>query len=71
MGYCLPKDIAAISKFSERKINNGLFENIIDINANIFKMHFNKILSLTSKDKLYILGLSFKDGSDDLNFQNL
>ena len=68
-GYCLPKDIAAISKFSERKINNGLFENIIDINANIFKMHFNKILSLTSKkDKLYILGLSFKDGSDDLRF---
>jgi len=68
-GYCLPKDISALSKFSLKRINNSLFENIIDINAKIFKMHFNKIISLVSKkDKLYILGLSFKDGSDDLRF---
>ena len=68
-GYCLPKDIKALSKFSKKYNQNSFFEKIVKTNDEIFNMHLKKILKITkTKDKIYILGLSFKEGTDDIRF---
>ena len=66
-GYCLPKDIEAINKFSEKYNQNSFFNNVIKINDDIFKMHLKKIIQKTNKNTLIcIMGLSFKEKTDDI-----
>ena len=61
-GYCLPKDIEAISKFAKKYRQHNFFQNIIKINSDIFKMHLQKILNNTKKNQtIFIMGLSFKE----------
>lgn len=66
-GYCLPKDIKAIHNFSKKFKQDKFFSNIINVNKDIFNLHLKKILSKTKKNyKICILGLSFKEGTDDI-----
>ena len=66
-GYCLPKDIQALSNFSKKYKKYYFFKNIIKVNNDIFQHHLKKILSKTNKkSKIFILGLSFKEGTDDI-----
>ena len=66
-GYCLPKDIEAISKFAKKYRQHNFFQNIIKINSDIFKMHLQKILNNTKKNQtIFIMGLSFKEKTDDI-----
>ncbi len=68
-GYCLPKDIEAISKFSKKYKQDNFFQNIIKINKDIFKMHLKKILDATNKNEtIFIMGLSFKEKTDDIRY---
>ena len=65
-GYCLPKDIKSLKNISKKYSNHGLLEKIDNINEKIFKFQLNKVSKINPKKKLFILGLSFKPGSDDL-----
>ena len=66
-GYCLPKDIEALSNFSKKFNQDYFFKNIIKVNNDIFQHHLNKILLKTNKkSKIFILGLSFKENTDDI-----
>ncbi len=68
-GYCLPKDIAAISKFSEKYNQSSFFKSVIKINRDIFNMQLNKVLNSTKKNSfICFLGLSFKEDTDDIRF---
>jgi len=68
-GYCLPKDISAIAKFSRKYKQSSFFKNVIKINKDIFKVQLNKILKSVKKtEKICLLGLSFKEGTDDIRF---
>lgn len=66
-GSCFPKDIAGIKQtLSNKKINNSLLKSILEINDEainhgfkIIKKNFNK------KEKICILGASFKENSND------
>lgn len=69
-GSCLPKDLQAIIKFSEKvgeesKLLKAVHEtNILQIKK-ILKI-INKNLGNVKKKKITILGLSFKEDSDDI-----
>ena len=68
-GYCLPKDISAIAKFSQKYNQSSFFRNVIKVNKDIFNMQLNKILSKIKKNNtIFFLGLSFKEGTDDIRF---
>ncbi len=66
-GYCLPKDIEAIHNFSKKFKQDKFFENVIKVNKDIFDLHLKKILSKVKKKQMIcILGMSFKEGTDDI-----
>lgn len=67
-GYCLPKDLMAINHLAKKnKISNGILDSINKVNKKIIKFQIEKILNKFKKrDKIAILGLSFKPNSDDL-----
>ncbi|MBE6493690.1 MAG: nucleotide sugar dehydrogenase [Methanosphaera stadtmanae] len=67
-GYCLPKDTNAIYALSKnRGYTPKILENTIKINDDRYK-HIVKNISanIQKTDKIGILGLSFKPGSDDV-----
>jgi len=68
-GYCLPKDtmaLAALGRSKGRKME--ILENVISLNDDMPKLTAQKIIGNTNSknDKIGILGLSFKAGSDDI-----
>ena len=67
-GYCLPKDLKALNYISKRyKNKNTIVNGIVQTNQKIFDHQIKKIKNrVRRKDKIYILGLSFKPFSDDL-----
>lgn len=69
-GYCLPKDTMALAKISEK---NGyqakIIEANIETNEKIKPLLVEKITNeINPRDKIGILGLSFKPNSDDVRF---
>ena len=64
-GYCLPKDVKALSHLMQKFKKNNLLKEINTINNKVFYYQLNKILKNKNK-KIFILGLSFKPGSDDI-----
>ncbi|MCL2638018.1 MAG: nucleotide sugar dehydrogenase [Oscillospiraceae bacterium] len=68
-GYCLPKDTAALEATAK---NNGVTPNIlssvISLNNEMPKITAKRIMNTAEnkKEKIGILGLSFKPGSDDV-----
>ena len=67
-GYCLPKDISAMNFMSKKiKINNGIIHSTNHLNKLIFNYQTKKILNKFKKNqKIAVLGVSFKPGSDDI-----
>ncbi len=65
-GYCLPKDIKSLKYLSKKYSKSTILDQIDKINNNIFIHQYKKILKLKKSQNLFILGLSFKPGSDDL-----
>lgn len=67
-GYCLPKDSKSLFYHSKNLgYEPKILENVIKINENMSKYMSDKIISfIEPKDKIAILGLSFKPGSDDV-----
>lgn len=65
-GYCLPKDIKSLKYLSKKYSKFTILDQIDKINNNIFLHQYKKILKIKKKQNLFILGLSFKPGSDDL-----
>ena len=67
-GYCLPKDTNAIYALSKSKgFKPEILENTIKTNENMHKFIADKITrNLSKEDKIGVLGLSFKPGSDDV-----
>lgn len=67
-GYCLPKDTNAIYAITKSEgFDAKILKNVISTNDNISKVFANKIIKNINKDdKIGILGLSFKPGSDDV-----
>ena len=65
-GYCLPKDVKSFKHFSKKYLKKTQLDEIDRINNKIFEYQLKKVSKLSSKLNLFILGLSFKPGSDDL-----
>ncbi len=67
-GYCLPKDIAALNCVAKAKgITLSMIQNAMDINNSMPNYLVDKIMSnYHENDKIGILGLSFKENSDDV-----
>jgi len=67
-GYCLPKDLRALIQYSKsKKIQTPILDSVFKINKIIFEYQFNKVKKeLKKKNKIYLLGMSFKPLSDDL-----
>lgn len=67
-GYCLPKDTNAIYALTKSEgFDAKILANVIWTNDNISKFIVNKITrNIEKTDKIGILGLSFKPGSDDV-----
>lgn len=67
-GYCLPKDTQAMYVASlSRGFEPRILKNVIETNNSMPQFMVNKIMSSAKKsDKIGILGLSFKPGSDDV-----
>ena len=67
-GYCLPKDTNAIYALSKSKgFTPEILENTIKTNGDMHIFITNKITrNIQKDDKIGILGLSFKPGSDDV-----
>lgn len=67
-GYCLPKDTRAMYQASKLKgYEPMILKNVIDINDNMPQYIVDKIKnSARQTDRIGILGLSFKPGSDDV-----
>lgn len=67
-GYCLPKDTNAIYALTKSEgFDAKILANVIQTNDNISKFIVNKITrNIEKTDKIGILGLSFKPGSDDV-----
>jgi GDP-mannose 6-dehydrogenase len=65
-GSCLPKDVAALSSFSRQSgINLPLLDSLLSTNQS----HLDslvRIVSRTEVKSVMILGLTFKDNTDDL-----
>lgn len=67
-GYCLPKDTAALSSIAkEHGFTPKILDGNLEINEEIKDFVANKIAASVPKgNKIGILGLSFKSGSDDV-----
>ncbi|NFA59969.1 nucleotide sugar dehydrogenase [Clostridium sporogenes] len=67
-GYCLPKDTQAMYEKSKLKgYEPMILKNVMKINNDMPKFMADKIMKISNKDeKIGILGLSFKPGSDDV-----
>lgn len=67
-GYCLPKDTQAMyAKASSKGYEPLILKNVIETNKSMPKFMADKIFRVSKKtDKIGILGLSFKPGSDDV-----
>lgn len=67
-GYCLPKDTNAIYALSKSKgFTPEILENTIKTNDDMHIFITEKIIrNIEKEDKIGILGLSFKPGSDDV-----
>jgi len=65
-GYCLPKDIKSFKSFSKKYLKKTILDRIDNTNNRIFNHQLNKILKLNKNLNIFVLGLSFKPGSDDL-----
>jgi len=68
-GYCLPKDTEALEALGRSKgFEAGILQNVISLNENMPRISAEKIIKATQgkSDKIGILGLSFKPGSDDV-----
>ncbi|NFN86299.1 UDP-glucose/GDP-mannose dehydrogenase family protein [Clostridium sporogenes] len=67
-GYCLPKDTEAIYQKSTLKgYEPMILKNVISINNSMPDFMADKIMKAINKeDKIGVLGLSFKPGSDDV-----
>ncbi|MBP1308060.1 UDPglucose 6-dehydrogenase [Paenibacillus sp. 1182] len=67
-GYCLPKDTRAMYALAQSKgFEANMLKNVISINETMPNFMANKIMRISDrKDKIGILGLSFKPGSDDV-----
>ena len=68
-GYCLPKDLKAMINFSAKVEHNPTLLKAVDItNKKIMNYNIEKIRkSIKSRfEKIGIVGLSFKKGSDDI-----
>ncbi len=67
-GYCLPKDTQAMYEKSTLKgYEPMILKNVISINNSMPDFMADKIMKAINKeDKIGILGLSFKPGSDDV-----
>jgi len=67
-GSCLPKDTKALKTIAhDNYLSSPIIEAIHDSNENQKKIVINMIES-TGKKKIVILGLSFKQGTDDLRY---
>ena len=67
-GSCLPKDTKALKTIAhDNYLSSPIIEAIHDSNENQKKIVINMIES-TGKKKIGILGLSFKQGTDDLRY---
>jgi UDPglucose 6-dehydrogenase len=69
-GYCLPKDTSALNSIA---IENGFTPKILkgnlEINEEIKEFMTQKLIAASSPhERIGILGLSFKSGSDDVRF---
>lgn len=67
-GYCLPKDtLAMYEKSTSKGYEPKILKNVIEINNTMPEFMTNKIMKVAKKsDRIGILGLSFKPGSDDV-----
>jgi len=67
-GYCLPKDTKAMHAISKAKgCESQILDRVIRINEQMPRYMANKVMALAKpEDKIGILGLSFKPGSDDV-----
>ncbi len=69
-GSCFPKDTAAISAFAkERGVNLSIVDDVIAYNESRVENLAGKILMMNGSlkgKKVCVLGLSFKDNTDDL-----
>lgn len=68
-GYCLPKDIAALDAVAQNcGFTPRILEGVISLNNEMSELTAQKILreANSKTDKIGILGLSFKPGSDDV-----
>ncbi len=67
-GYCLPKDTSALHSIAkDHGYNARILGANLDVNEEIKNYVVNKIAKATQKsDKIGVLGLSFKKGSDDV-----
>ncbi|OPD37870.1 UDP-glucose 6-dehydrogenase [Clostridium botulinum] len=67
-GYCLPKDTQAMYEKSTLKgYEPMILKNVISINNSMPNFMADKIMKAINKeDKIGVLGLSFKPGSDDV-----
>lgn len=64
-GYCLPKDTKALYHVVKKIKKNHILKRIINVNNEILDHQVKKIIKIPTK-KIFILGLSFKPGSDDI-----
>jgi UDPglucose 6-dehydrogenase len=68
-GYCLPKDLSAIiNVFKRNKVESKLLNSVEQVNYKIKKFNLEIIKSkiVNKNSKIGIIGLSFKQGSDDV-----
>ncbi|NQV00199.1 MAG: nucleotide sugar dehydrogenase [Parcubacteria group bacterium] len=67
-GYCLPKDVSAISSVVEKKgYEPRLMREVLLVNKKIKEHFVDKIVNTTDKNScIGILGLAFKPDSDDV-----
>ncbi len=67
-GYCLPKDTNALLSLSRNKgYDAGILKNVIETNEKMPEFIVRKITkNIDKENKIGILGLSFKPGSDDV-----
>ncbi len=65
-GSCLPKDLRAINYFSKKNdIELPVISNILNSNKKHIEFLIDRIFE-TKKRKIGVLGITFKDGTDDL-----
>lgn len=67
-GYCLPKDTQAMyEKATSKGYEPMVLKNVIEVNNSMPDFMANKVMKdINKEDKIGILGLSFKPGSDDV-----